>query len=149
MMDQCRVSLVLLAGPDPDETVTLFNRVGLVARKTPYALPRHFDGLAIATHDQAVVATDQVAVLDIPQRKGGAAVWAKILDGGHPPFLPTIENDFLTAYLPPQGLGSDLVRGAGDIPGVFRIHRDSPDRLVFMDPFDRIIPTYVKLFAAI
>jgi hypothetical protein len=50
-------------------------------------------------------------------------VWAKIFDGGNAPFLSTIENDFLTAYLPPQRLGSDLVRGAGDIPGVFRIHR--------------------------
>ncbi|MNN70797.1 hypothetical protein D3C81_1866750 [compost metagenome] len=94
-----------------------------------------------------MVATDQVAVFDITQRKRGTAVRAKILDGGNAPFMATIENDFLTAYLPPQRLGSDLVRGAGDIPGVFRIHRDSPDRLVFMDPFDRIIPTYVKLFA--
>ncbi|MNY15872.1 hypothetical protein D3C86_1491090 [compost metagenome] len=147
MMDQRRVSLVLLPGPDPDETVTLFNRVGLVARKTPYALPRHFDGLAIATHDQAVVATDQVAVLDIAQRKGGATVWAKILDGGHAPFFATVEDDFFTANLPPQGLGSDLVGGAGDIPGVFRIHRILRDRLVFMDPFERINLIFVKLFA--
>ncbi|MNN47123.1 hypothetical protein D3C81_1615290 [compost metagenome] len=67
MMDQCRVSLVLLPGPDPDETVSLFNGVGLVARKTPDALPRHFDGLAVTAHDQAVVATDQVAVFNITQ----------------------------------------------------------------------------------
>ncbi|MNF83671.1 hypothetical protein D3C84_659980 [compost metagenome] len=67
MMDQRRVSLVLLPGPDPDETVTLFNGVGLVARKTPYALPRHFDGLAVTAHDQAVVTTDQVAVFNIAQ----------------------------------------------------------------------------------
>jgi hypothetical protein len=74
-------------------------------------------------------------------------VWAKILDGGHAPFLPSVKNDFLTADLPPQGLGSDLVGGAGDIPGVFRIHRVLRDRLVFMDPFDRITLISVKLFA--
>ncbi|MNT57548.1 hypothetical protein D3C72_1949210 [compost metagenome] len=67
MMDQCRVSLVLLPGPDPDETVSLFNGVGLVARKTPDALPRHFDGLAVTAHDQTVVTTDQVAVFNITQ----------------------------------------------------------------------------------
>jgi hypothetical protein len=76
-------------------------------------------------------------------------VRAKILDGGNAPFMATIENDFLTAYLPPQRLGSDLVRGAGDIPGVFRIHRVLRDRLVFMDPFDRINLIFVKLFTVL
>jgi hypothetical protein len=83
MMDQCRVSLVLLPGPDPDETVALFNGVSLVARKAPYALTGHFDGLAVTAHDQAVVATDQVAVLDITQGEGRTAVWAEVLDGGY------------------------------------------------------------------
>jgi hypothetical protein len=74
-------------------------------------------------------------------------VRAKILDGGHAPFFPTIEDDFLTANLPPQGLGSDLVGSAGDIPGVFRIHKVLRDRLVFMDPFERTNLLFVKLFA--
>jgi hypothetical protein len=47
---------------------------------------------------------------------------AKILDGSNSPFMTAIEDDFLTAYLPPQGLGSNLVGGAGDVPGVFGIH---------------------------
>jgi hypothetical protein len=93
-----------------------------------------------------VVSTNEVAVLDIAQRKRGTAVRAKILDGGNTPFMPTIENDFLTAYLPPQGLGSDLVRGAGDIPGVLRIHMGLRDRLVFVDPFERNNLIFVKLF---
>jgi hypothetical protein len=93
-----------------------------------------------------VVSTDQVAVLDIPKRKGGTAMWAKILDSGNPPFMASIENDFLTAYLPPKGLASDLVGGAGDIPGVFRIHENLRGRLVFMDPFDRINPESVNVF---
>jgi hypothetical protein len=144
MMDQGWVSLVLLPWPDPDKTVTLYNRVGLVARKTPYALPRHCYSLTVTAHHQAVVSADQVAILDIPKRKRGAAMRAKILDGGNAPFMASIENDFLTAYLPPKGLACDLVGGAGDIPGVFRIHEHLRGRLVFMDPFDRFFPIKVN-----
>ncbi|MNY55602.1 hypothetical protein D3C86_1915920 [compost metagenome] len=73
-------------------------------------------------------------------------MWAKILDGGNAPFMASIENDFLTAYLPPKGLASDLVGGAGDIPGVFRIHANLRSRLVVMDPFDRISRILVKVY---
>ncbi|MNF70869.1 hypothetical protein D3C84_527990 [compost metagenome] len=144
MMDQGWVSLVLLPRPDPDKTVTFFNCVGLVARKTPYALPWHFYGLTVTAHHQAVVSADQVAILDIPKRKRGAAMRAKILDCGNAPFMASIENDFLTAYLPPKGLACDLVGGAGDIPSVFRIHENLRSRLVFMDPFERIHLIQVK-----
>ncbi|MNF83670.1 hypothetical protein D3C84_659970 [compost metagenome] len=73
-------------------------------------------------------------------------MWTKILDGSNAPLMASIENDFLTAYLPPQGLLRNLVRGAGDIPGVFRIHRNLRSRLVFMDPFDRISRILVKVY---
>lgn len=76
-------------------------------------------------------------------------MWAKILDGGNAPLKASIENDFLTAYFPPQGLGSDLVGGAGDIPGVSRIHEDLQRRLVFMDPLNMTILDIVKHFAFI
>jgi hypothetical protein len=83
-----------------------------------------------------MVSTDQVAIVDMTKGKGGAAMGAKILDGGNAPLKASIENDFLTAYLPPQGLGSDLVGGAGDIPGVSRIHEDLQRRFVIMDPLN-------------
>ncbi|MNR39461.1 hypothetical protein D3C85_1576730 [compost metagenome] len=73
-------------------------------------------------------------------------MWAKILDGGNASFMASIENDFLTAYLPPKGLACDLVGGAGDIPSVFRIHENLRSRLVFMDPFERFYPIQVKVY---
>jgi hypothetical protein len=91
-----------------------------------------------------MVSTHQVAVVDITKREGSAAMRTKILDSGNAPFKASVENDFLTAYLPPQRLGSDLVRGAGDIPGVFRIHEDLQRRLVFMDPLNMSILKSVK-----
>ncbi|WP_238543940.1 hypothetical protein [Pseudomonas sp. GM21] len=73
-------------------------------------------------------------------------MWAKILDGGNAPFMASIENDFLTAYLPPKGLACDLVGGAGDIPGVFRIHENLRSGIVLMDPFELISPILVKVY---
>jgi hypothetical protein len=94
-----------------------------------------------------MVSTDQVAIVDITKGKRSAAMWAKILHGGNAPLEASIENDFLTAYLPPQGLGSDLVGGAGDIPGVSRIHEDLQRRLIFMDPLNLNNLNSVKQFA--
>jgi hypothetical protein len=52
----------LVARPDPDEAVPLFDRVTADAWKTAHALPWHADDLAVAAHLQSVVAAYQLTV---------------------------------------------------------------------------------------
>ncbi|MNO24381.1 hypothetical protein D3C76_142030 [compost metagenome] len=135
MRNQRRVGLRLVAGPDPDEAIALDGRKGLVAGEATHPLARHRHGLAVATHHQAVVAAHQVAVLDIAQRQRCAAVRAEVLDGGYLVLSGAVEHDFFPADLPAQGFGGDFVGGAGDVPGVFRVHgRLSGFCFYLMDP---------------
>ncbi|MNE90016.1 hypothetical protein D3C80_1874890 [compost metagenome] len=99
---------------------------GLVAGEAPHPLARHGDGFAITAHDQPVVAAHQVAVFDKAQRQGRAAVRAKIFHRSDAVFVATVEHDLFPANLPAQGLLGDFVRGAGDVPGVFRVHGGPP-----------------------
>jgi len=117
--DQRRVGLILIAGPDPDESVALDHGIALVARETTYPLPWHLQRFPVAAHDQAVIAAHQVAVFDVSQRQRCAAMGAKVLDCHNLVFLAVIENDFFAADLPPERFLRNFIGCAGDVPGVF------------------------------
>ena len=122
VMDQVGIGFVLFARPYPDKPVALDHSKGLVAGEAANALAGHLDGLAVATHHQAVVAAHQVAVVDIPQRERGTAMRAKVFNGRDFVFQAAIKNHLFTANLPTQRLIGDFVGGAGDIPRIFWIH---------------------------
>ena len=111
-----------LARPDPDEAVALDHRVGADGGKGAHTLAGHGFGASVATHDQAVVAANQLALADAAQGEGGATVGAKVFQGRHLALTGAVENDGLATDHAAQGLVRDLVGGAGDIPGVLGIH---------------------------
>src|SRR3990167_4957633 len=127
VMDQRRVGLLGIARPDPDKAVTLFYRIAADAREATHTLARHGLGFAVGAHGQAVIAADQLAVLDETQGQGRAPVRAEILDRRDLALLSAVEGDFLPADLSAQGFFGDLIWGAGYIPGVFREHGGSPE----------------------
>jgi hypothetical protein len=122
VVDGGRIGQRLVARPDPDEAVALFDRVAADAGEAAHALARHADRLAFAAHFQAVVAAHQVAVTDKAQRQRRAAVRAEILDRGDLAFLAAIKHDFFAADLAAQRFSVDLVGRAGHVPGVLREH---------------------------
>ncbi len=122
VVDLIGIGEFLIAGPDPDEAVALFDRVAADAWETAHALAGHTDGLAFATHLEPVIAADQLAVTDEAERERRAPMRAKIFDCGHLATLAPVEHDLLAANLATQRPGRDLVRGARHIPCVFWEH---------------------------
>ena len=115
--DQRRVGLVLVTWPDPDEPVALHHRKAADRGEAADALAGHGDRLAVATHFQPVVATDQLALADVAQRQRGAAVRAEIFHRRDLALLGPVEHDGLVADGAAQGLFVDFFGRAGHIPG--------------------------------
>ena len=137
--DQCRVCGLLVARPDPDKTIALLHGIALDCRKTTHTLARHGNGLAVAAHLQAMVATNQLAFAHTAQRQRGATVRTKILYRCNLVLQRTVENHAFTADLTAQRLVCHFSGTGCDIPGiarvnlllgVWRVHRGS--LLVFM-----------------
>ncbi|MDT4829532.1 hypothetical protein FQZ97_629540 [compost metagenome] len=124
VMDQRRIGLFRVARPHPDESIAFLDREASNAWEALHALVRHGGSLAVAFHDQAVVAADQLSVLDETQRERRTPVGTEILYGRYSAFMATVEHDAFVADLSPQRLIGDFVRGAGDVPGVSRKHGD-------------------------
>ena len=56
-----------IARPDPDKPVTLNDRKTFDRLKSSDLVTRHAEGVAIATHDEAMIATDQLPIADAAQ----------------------------------------------------------------------------------
>ena len=118
----CRVGQRGITRPDPDEAVALFNRVAADLRKASHALTRHGNGFAFATHFQSVVSADQFAFAHEAQRQRRATVRAEVFERSNTVFLAPVEHDALAADHSAQRLVVDVLRGAGNVPGVFGEH---------------------------
>ncbi len=97
MMDLCRIGQRRVAGPDPDEAVTLRDWKSPDRRKSADALAGHRDRLSIMAHGESVIATNELAFDNFAERERSAAVGAEILDCGDLAFGATIENNALAA----------------------------------------------------
>ena len=109
-----------VARPDPDEAVTLHDREVSNCRKAAHSLAGHRHGLAVATHVEPMIAADEHAFDDSPERERGAAMGTEVLHRGNCPVGTAKEDNWLAADRPAQRFGVDFLRHAGDIPGVFR-----------------------------
>jgi hypothetical protein len=118
MMDRRGVRLRAVARPDPHEAMALDDRKRPYRRKSAHALQRHRDRLAIRAHLEPVIAAHQPAFHDAPERQRRAAMRAPVLDRRDAAFRTAKEHDALAADLPAERPVVDLVRRAGDVPGV-------------------------------
>src|SRR5690606_18188060 len=67
-----------VARPDPDKAIPLLDRITFYAGKTANPLHGHGYGLAIATHDQSVIAANQIPIFYVAQRQRRATVRAEV-----------------------------------------------------------------------
>jgi len=75
--------------------------------------------VAIATHGEAVIATDQLPIANTAQRQRCPAVRTKIFNGRHLAFEPSEKNHGLIANFSAQGFVSDFVSTTGNVPFIF------------------------------
>ena len=119
LRNQVFTGLVSLPRPDPDKAIALDHRETANRRKAPHTLTGHGDGFAFAPHFEPVVATDQVAVFDKPQRKWCATVRTKIFQSDRMPLGATVKHHALATNLATQGLILEVVRHARYVPSIF------------------------------
>ena len=125
MVDLGGVGLLRIARPDPDKTVALHHGIRPYGGEATHALAWHGYRLAIATHLQTVVATNQFAVFDLAQRQRSTAVGAKVFDGGHLVLGATEEHDGLATNLAAEGLSIDFAGHSAHVPSVLGKHNRS------------------------
>src|SRR5690606_3301799 len=111
-----------VARPDPDKAVPLLDRIAFYAGKTANPLHGHGYGLAIATHDQSVLAANQIPIFYVAQRQRRATVRAEVFDRTHLTLGATVKRNAFATNLPAQRFGFDLVWGTGHVPSVLREH---------------------------
>ena len=130
MLDLAGVREHRITGPHPNEPVALDHRKRSDRGKRANALTGHRDGFPVAPHDESVISANELTFDDATERQRSAAMRTEVLYRCDQPFGAPIENNALVADLPPQRLVIDLAGSARDVPGVLRVHEDSP-RLLF------------------